>query len=161
MRTLLTRREALGAALGSAAFGCRSENRSAPSPALSAPARPSTASSAAGDLEVLHVTNMSRTERGGHVVVLLHGYGAPGDDLASLAKSLLRPRTRFVLPAAPLALGNGGRAWWGSTAIVLATSLTRARTRSQPRRRRWMQRAPRCSGCWPARSTILLPIRCR
>jgi len=61
----------------------------------------------------LHVTNMSRTERGGHVVVLLHGYGAPGDDLAPLAKSLLRPRTRFVLPAAPLALGNGGRAWWG------------------------------------------------
>ena len=29
-----------------------------------------------------------------------------------LARSLARPRTRFVVPAGLLTLGNGGRAWW-------------------------------------------------
>jgi phospholipase/carboxylesterase len=66
----------------------------------------------AAPLDVLHVTQMRADERGGIAVVLLHGYGAPGDDLVSLARSLLRPGARFILPAAPLALGNGGRAWW-------------------------------------------------
>jgi phospholipase/carboxylesterase len=52
----------------------------------------------------------------GPVVVLLHGFGAPGDDLVSLWRVLRAPRgTRFVLPEAPLQLpaeyGNG-RAWW-------------------------------------------------
>ena len=50
-------------------------------------------------------------------VVLLHGFGAPGDDLASLAPALAGGRTsRFVFPAAPLTppdmAGWGGRAWW-------------------------------------------------
>ena len=58
------------------------------------------------------VTSMPEDERGGTAVVLLHGYGAQGDDLLSLARSLQRPRTRFVLPAAPLSLPGGGRAWW-------------------------------------------------
>ncbi|HEY4013983.1 MAG TPA: hypothetical protein VGM06_11640 [Polyangiaceae bacterium] len=52
----------------------------------------------------------------GPVVVLLHGFGAPGDDLASLWRVLaVPPGTRFVFPAAPIALGGGygdGRAWW-------------------------------------------------
>jgi len=58
-------------------------------------------------------------ERGGGdgpIVVLLHGFGAPGDDLVPLAHELDVPReVRFVFPAAPLALGRGmgeGRAWW-------------------------------------------------
>jgi len=55
---------------------------------------------------------MRADERGGSLVVLLHGWGARGDDLMSLAQALERPRTRFVLPAAPLAEGGGGRAWW-------------------------------------------------
>jgi len=58
------------------------------------------------------VTSMREDERGGTAVLLLHGYGAQGDDLLSLARSLQRPRTRFVLPAAPLSLPGGGRAWW-------------------------------------------------
>jgi phospholipase/carboxylesterase len=58
------------------------------------------------------VTSMREEERGGTAIVLLHGYGAPGDDLVSLARSLQRPRTRFILPAAPLSLPGGGRAWW-------------------------------------------------
>jgi phospholipase/carboxylesterase len=56
---------------------------------------------------------------GGHgpVVVLLHGFGAPGDDLVPLAEVLSAPsNVRYVFPAAPLSLaplGYGpGRAWW-------------------------------------------------
>jgi phospholipase/carboxylesterase len=55
------------------------------------------------------------------VVVLCHGFGAPGDDLVSLAPELakarpsLAGRVRFVFPEAPLSLDDvpfGGRAWW-------------------------------------------------
>ncbi len=49
----------------------------------------------------------------GPVVVLLHGYGAAGDDLVPLARRLSLPRAiRVVVPAAPIDLGGGGRAWW-------------------------------------------------
>jgi phospholipase/carboxylesterase len=52
----------------------------------------------------------------GPVVVLLHGFGAPGDDLVPLWRVLAAPGgTRFVFPEAPLDLGGpyaGGRAWW-------------------------------------------------
>lgn len=49
----------------------------------------------------------------GPVVVLLHGYGAPGDDLVPFARSLrVRGDVRFVLPEAPIAHEHGGRAWW-------------------------------------------------
>ena len=58
------------------------------------------------------VTTMRAEERGGIVVVLLHGYGADGDDLLPLARALMRPNTRFIVPAAPLSLPSGGRAWW-------------------------------------------------
>ncbi len=48
-------------------------------------------------------------------VVLLHGFGAPGDDLVGLAPYLHAPHTRYVFPAAPLELGGlygDSRAWW-------------------------------------------------
>jgi phospholipase/carboxylesterase len=52
----------------------------------------------------------------GPLVVLLHGYGAPGDDLVALSDYLDAPAgTRFFFPAAPLPmpLGYGDtRAWW-------------------------------------------------
>lgn len=52
----------------------------------------------------------------GPVVVLLHGYGAGGDDLVPLWRLMRAPRgTRFVFPEAPLALPSAGpqaRAWW-------------------------------------------------
>lgn len=52
----------------------------------------------------------------GPAVVLLHGFGAPGDDLASLWRVLDVPeQIRFVFPAGPLRLSLGfgeGRAWW-------------------------------------------------
>lgn len=46
--------------------------------------------------------------------VLLHGFGAPGDDLVSLAGEINAP-VRLVFPAAPLELGGlygDSRAWW-------------------------------------------------
>jgi len=52
----------------------------------------------------------------GPVVILLHGFGAPGDDLVSLADFLHVPAgTRFVIPEGPLSLSFGprdARAWW-------------------------------------------------
>jgi phospholipase/carboxylesterase len=53
----------------------------------------------------------------GPVVVLLHGFGAPGEDLVGLWRALAVPReTRFVFPAAVLSLASEGygpgRAWW-------------------------------------------------
>jgi phospholipase/carboxylesterase len=59
----------------------------------------------------------------GPLVVLLHGYGAPGRDLVPLSQVLSVPEgTRFAFPAAPLSLGPDlgpafmamfdSRAWW-------------------------------------------------
>ncbi|MCX5722673.1 MAG: hypothetical protein NT179_11710 [Nitrospirae bacterium] len=52
----------------------------------------------------------------GPLVLLLHGFGAPGDDLVSLADVLnVPPGTRFVFPEGPLTLSFGpgnARAWW-------------------------------------------------
>jgi phospholipase/carboxylesterase len=49
-------------------------------------------------------------------VILLHGYGAPGDDLVGLANFLIGPvDTRWIFPEAPLPLNMGygnARAWW-------------------------------------------------
>jgi phospholipase/carboxylesterase len=63
-------------------------------------------------LEVVSLGDMEPGETGGAAVVLLHGWGAPGDDLVPLAEVLARPRTRFFMPAGPLAEMGGGRAWW-------------------------------------------------
>jgi phospholipase/carboxylesterase len=56
------------------------------------------------------------------VVVLCHGFGAPGDDLVSIALELMHQGTKlasgvqFVFPEAPMTLESlgmpGGRAWW-------------------------------------------------
>lgn len=52
----------------------------------------------------------------GPVVVLLHGFGAPGHDLVDLGGALPVGReVRYVFPQAPLLHGAGygeGRAWW-------------------------------------------------
>jgi phospholipase/carboxylesterase len=52
----------------------------------------------------------------GPVVLLLHGFGAPGDDLVLLADVIEVPRgTRWLFPEAPLSLNMGfgdSRAWW-------------------------------------------------
>ena len=52
----------------------------------------------------------------GPLVVLLHGYGAPGDDLVVLSDYLHVPAgTRFLFPEAPLSIPLGysdARGWW-------------------------------------------------
>jgi phospholipase/carboxylesterase len=60
---------------------------------------------------------MREDERGGVAVVLLHGWGASGDDLVPLARALAVPQSRFFVPAAPLAEVGGGRAWWHLDAV--------------------------------------------
>jgi len=75
----------------------------------------------------------------GPVVVLLHGFGAPGDDLVPLWRALrVPPEVRFVFPEAPLApreLG-GGRAWWMIDLVALQAERARGqrsdRSRQEP-----------------------------
>jgi phospholipase/carboxylesterase len=76
----------------------------------------------------------------GPVVVLMHGFGAPGEDLVSLQRVIDVPReVRFVFPEAPLAppefAGFGGRAWWQLDLARLqaaATGRKHDRTRETP-----------------------------
>lgn len=72
----------------------------------------------------------------GPLVVLLHGYGAPGEDLVPLYRQLQVPRSvRFAFPAAPLDLAEelgpayaGGRAWW-----MIDLAAFEAAARGEPR----------------------------
>ncbi len=79
------------------------------------------------DLDVVLAGGPDREGGGdGPMLVLFHGYGAPGDDLVSIARQLaLPPAVRFAFPAGPLALEPGlppeysGRAWWQLDMIEL------------------------------------------
>ena len=67
---------------------------------------------------------------GGPVVVLMHGFGAPGEDLVPLQRAMRVPReTRFVFPAAPISLemmpGLDSRAWWNIDMIRLQNAIER------------------------------------
>lgn len=67
-------------------------------------------------------------------VVLLHGFGAPGDDLVALARYLDVPRTRFVFPEAPIELGGlygDARAWWRLDLARLEEELRRGTARDR------------------------------
>jgi phospholipase/carboxylesterase len=72
----------------------------------------------------------------GPLVVILHGFGAPGDDLVSLWRVLygydgIPPSTRFAFPAAPLEVDPnwGGRAWWMIDVMALQMAMLQGRTR--------------------------------
>ncbi|MDE2039173.1 MAG: hypothetical protein KGO96_06265 [Elusimicrobia bacterium] len=53
-------------------------------------------------------------------IVLFHGYGADGADLAGLAQALALPRpARWLFPDAPLSLEWGGRAWFPIDAAAI------------------------------------------
>jgi phospholipase/carboxylesterase len=90
------------------------------------------------ELEVRIAGGSDRSGAGtGPVLVLLHGYGAGGDDLVPLAGVLNQsPELRFVFPAAPLAPAElaayGGRAWWpiDIAAMQLAAAQGKARERA-------------------------------
>lgn len=68
-------------------------------------------SACSGDLSVERVGPKAGPD--GKVLVLLHGYGASGDDLVGLAKelALALPDTTFLMPAAPHRVGVTGRTW--------------------------------------------------
>jgi phospholipase/carboxylesterase len=83
-----------------------------PSAAAAQKAATSGAESKPGGLDVVRLGPLREQDQGGLLVVLLHGWGAQGDDLVSLARELAHPRARFLVPAAPLARPGGGRAWW-------------------------------------------------
>ncbi|MDX2054042.1 MAG: hypothetical protein SFV15_16700 [Polyangiaceae bacterium] len=67
----------------------------------------------------------------GPLIVLLHGYGAPGTDLVGLWREVNVPSSvRFAFPEAPIALnlgfGEPGRAWWNiDMAALQRVSITR------------------------------------
>ena len=64
------------------------------------------------------------------VVVLLHGHGAPGDDLVFLAKELEAPHgTALAFPEGPIDLdsppgfSNAGRGWWPMDSMQLRLAM--------------------------------------
>lgn len=69
----------------------------------------------------------------GPLVILLHGFGAPGDDLVGLWPTLQAPPgTRFLFPVGPLSLQMGygeSRAWW----MIDLEKLERDRAAGRPR----------------------------
>lgn len=70
----------------------------------------------------------------GPVVVLLHGFGAPGHDLVPLWRVLDVPReVRFVFPEAVHELGGAygeGRCWWPIDMVALDAAMRRGETRN-------------------------------
>jgi phospholipase/carboxylesterase len=91
----------------------------------------------------------------GPVVMLLHGFGAPGDDLVALGDVLIVPKgTRFLFPEAPLSLNIGfgdSRAWW-----IIDMARIQA-DRAAGRIRDLSQDIPR--GLAPAREQILASLK--
>lgn len=73
----------------------------------------------------------------GPLVVLLHGFGAPGTDLVPLYRELRPPEgTRFAFPEAPLELDLGvgeSRAWWLIDMLKLEAALVRGELRDLTR----------------------------
>jgi phospholipase/carboxylesterase len=85
------------------------------------------------DLDVI-LTGGSDREGGGDgpLVVLLHGFGAPGEDLVGLWRVLDVPGdTRFAFPAAPLRVEGGwdGRAWWMIDMMAMQIAIMEGRVR--------------------------------
>ena len=116
LRVELSRRHFIAAAIP--LIACRSNSPSAdthtpPCPFTSAPDAPTSPPAPAPvQLEVVKLGTLSETDRGGTAVVLLHGFGARGDDLVPLAHRIMQPRTQLFVPSAPLPQGPNGRAWW-------------------------------------------------
>ena len=101
----------------------------------------------------IHVTGGTDGNGGGNgpVIILLHGFGAPGNDLVPLADVLNVPTgTRFVFPEGPLTLSFGPRdacAWW------LIDMARMAQDQAAGRPRDLSNEIPK--GLAPARDTML------
>ena len=75
-------------------------------------AQGSAAIESAGTWAGLRVRTVGERRHPRQIVILLHGWGAPGDDLVSLGEVLSAPGRLWVFPEAPLVSQGGGRAWW-------------------------------------------------
>jgi len=102
------RATAPGAALAVAALLAQPACRKSMSPAASGADDVTASGKWAGHV----VRTAGERARPTQVVILLHGWGAPGDDLVPLAQMLSAPGRLFVFPEAPLVSPGGGRAWW-------------------------------------------------
>lgn len=94
---------ALAALASPAPAGCRRISASAPS---------ADGVEAAGTWGGLRARTTGERHHPRQLVILLHGWGAPGDDLVPLGDELAAPGRLFVFPEAPLSAMAGGRAWW-------------------------------------------------
>lgn len=75
-----------------------------------------------GGLTCRLVQQLADSDSPEQIVILCHGFGAPGTDLVPLGGELMRAQpslldtTQFIFPEAPLSLDQygmfGGRAWW-------------------------------------------------
>jgi phospholipase/carboxylesterase len=91
-----------------------------------------------GDLDVRLAGGPDREGGGdGPLLVLLHGFGAPGTDLVPLWRSLrVPPEVRFAFPAAPMNLEPSAppelapRAWWMIDILRLQQTLQQGREAS-------------------------------
>jgi phospholipase/carboxylesterase len=100
---------------------------------------------ALGPLRARRVATSAVTQAKGSsplTIVLLHGYGAPGDDLVGLASSIQAPAgSTFVFPEAPLSLGDlsplpiygDARAWWPIDVARLERAMARGELRDLSR----------------------------
>jgi phospholipase/carboxylesterase len=81
----------------------------------------------------LEATLIGQHESPKSIVVLCHGYGAPGDDLVGIGESILAGRpelatsTLWVFPEAPIVMDEmyGGRAWWPLNVAALVEAVER------------------------------------
>jgi len=94
-----------------------------------------------GGLECQVVDKLPAGQQPEFIVILCHGFGAPGTDLVALGSELyylesrLEQNTRFIFPAAPLSLAEqgmpGGRAWWQLDMEQITAAIQRGEMRDQ------------------------------
>lgn len=94
-----------------------------------------------GDLTCHSIDQLPNGQNPQQVVILCHGFGAPGTDLVALAPELLQQQpglqktTRFIFPTAPLSLDSvgytGGRAWWMLDVAALNATIASGEFRDQ------------------------------
>ena len=92
-----------------------------------------------GNLTCHVVDRLARENKPELIVVLCHGYGAPGTDLVPLAGEVLgswprlADRVRFVFPQAPHSLDEigvyDGRAWWHVDVAELSAKIMKGELR--------------------------------
>jgi len=85
-----------------------------------------------GELECRVVDTARSAEQPEKIVIICHGFGAPGDDLVPCSREIYAAggdeleKVRFVFPVAPLSLDDGlgdSRAWWPIDMMALQIAI--------------------------------------